>query len=207
MIVKDNNKEEKSNTEEGKNKMNMEIFWLINNLANKNKLWDKVMLFFSQDMIYIFAGIIALVFLLGIIKKDKEIRWAAVSTAIFTAFNLALAYFIGGLYYTDRPFVNNKVNLLYPHVRDASFPSDHATATMSIALGLSKYRKTLGIILTILSIIIGFSRIYVGHHSPFDIVGSYIIVFITNLIYNFKLRDKVNRIYNKVESIIIKRNN
>jgi len=180
--------------------MNMNIFRLINNLANQNTLLDKIMLFFSKDMIYIFAGMIALVFLLGVIKKDKKIRWVAINTALFTAINILLAYFIGITFYNDRPFVNNKVNLLYPHIEDASFPSDHATTTMSIALGLNKYNKTLSVILTILSMIVGFSRIYVGHHSPFDIIGTYIIVFITNYIYKTKLSNYINKVYDKIET-------
>lgn len=183
--------------------MNMEIFRLINNLANKNIFLDKVMMFFSKDMIYIFAGILGLVFLLGVVKKDKKVRLVAINTVLLTIINLTLAYFIGVLYYIDRPFVHNKVNLLYPHVKDASFPSDHATVTMSIALGIDKYNKALGAVLMILSIILGFSRVYVGHHSPFDIVGSYIIVLITRYIYNIKLSNKVNKTYEKIEGIIV----
>ena len=182
--------------------MNMEIFRLINNLANKNTLLDNVMLIFSEYMIYIFAGIIALVFLLGVIRKDEKVRWVAINTALLTIINLILAYFIGGIYYVDRPFVHNKVNLLYPHAPDASFPSDHATVTMSIALGINKYDKVFGIVLTILSIIVGFSRVYVGHHSPADVVGTYIIVFIMSYIYNAKLSNKINKIYDKIENIV-----
>lgn len=59
---------------------------------------------------------------------------------------------------------------------------------MSIALGINKYNKALGIVLTMLSLIMGFSRVYVGHHFPSDIAGAYIIVFITSYIYNAKLR-------------------
>ena len=182
--------------------MNMQIFRLINDLANKNIFLDKVMLFFSKDMIYISGGILLVVFLLGIIKKDKEIRGVVVNTALLTVMNLILGYFIGIFYYVDRPFVHNKVNLLYPHVEDSSFPSDHAIVTMSTALGINKYNKIFGIALTILSLIVGFSRVYVGHHSPYDIVGTYIIVFITSYIYNAKLSNKVAKIYDIIESRI-----
>ena len=182
--------------------MNMEIFRSINNLAYKNIYSDKMMMFFSKDMLYIFGGILVLVFLLGVVKKDKKIRWIAVNTALLTVINLSLGYFIGIFYHVDRPFVHNKVNLLYPHVNDASFPSDHALVTMSIALDISKYNRAFGIVLTILSIILGFSRVYVGHHSPFDIVGSYLIVFIISYIYNAKLSNKVNNLYDKIESMI-----
>ena len=113
--------------------------------------------------------------------------------------NLVLSFIIGGIYYVDRPFVNNKVNLLFTHTKDASFPSDHATGTMGIALGLGKYNKSLSIILTILSVIVGFSRVYVGHHYPMDVIGAYVIVFATNYIYNLKLRSKVENLYEIVE--------
>lgn len=180
--------------------MNMELFRMINNLANKNTILDGIMIFFSEYVPYIFMAAVAIVFILGMMKKNSNYRKATVSTFVITAFNLILSFIIGGIYYVDRPFVHNKVNLLFPHVQDASFPSDHATGTMSIALGLKKYNKLLSIILTILSIIVGFSRVYVGHHYPMDVIGAYIMVWITGCIYNLKLRGKVENLYEFIEN-------
>lgn len=185
--------------------MNMELFRLINNLANENSFFDRVMIFFSKDVPYIFMAIIAIVFILGITKKNSDYRKIAVNTFVITVINLILSCIIGGLYYVDRPFVDNKVNLLFTHVKDASFPSDHATGTMSIALGLRKNNKSLSIILTILSVIVGFSRVYVGHHYPMDIIGAYIIVFATSHIYNLKLRSKVENLYEISEKKLVAR--
>lgn len=183
--------------------MNMEFFRLINNLANKNISLDKVMIFFSKDIPYIFMVILGMVFVLGITKKNSDYRKIAVNTFIITVINLTISFIIGSIYYVDRPFVHNKVNLLFPHVKDASFPSDHATGTMSIAVGLKNCNKSLSLILTILSVIVGFSRVYVGHHYPMDIIGAYIIVFVTNHIYNFKLRTKVESLYEVVEKKLV----
>lgn len=183
--------------------MNMEFFRLINNLANKNISLDKVMIFFSKDVPYIFMVILGMVFVLGITKKNCDYRKVAVNTCIITVINLTISFIIGSIYYVDRPFVHNKVNLLFPHVKDASFPSDHATGTMSIAVGLKNYNKSLSLILTILSVIVGVSRAYVGHHYPMDIIGAYIIVFVTNHIYNFKLRTKVESLYEVVEKKLV----
>ncbi|MDR3598798.1 phosphatase PAP2 family protein [Clostridium sp.] len=182
--------------------MNMEFFRLINNLANKNMILDKIMIFFSKDVPYIFMAVTAIVFIIGIKRKDSDCRKVAFNTFVITVINLILSFIIGNIYYVDRPFIHNKVNLLMPHTTDASFPSDHATGTMSIALGLAKYNKILTTILTLLSLIVGFSRVYVGNHYPMDVIGAYIMVIVTNYIYNFKLRSKVEKLYEIVEKKI-----
>ncbi|MBL4933487.1 undecaprenyl-diphosphatase [Clostridium paridis] len=183
--------------------MNLEFFRLINDLANKNTMIDKMMIFFSKDMPYIFMAVTAIIFILGMLNNKIEYRKVALNTIVLTSINLILSFIIGSIYYVDRPFVHNKVNLLFPHTADASFPSDHATGTMSIALGLKNYNKLLSVILTILSVFVGFSRVYVGHHYPFDIIGAYFIVFVTNYIYNIKLKDIVGSLYERIECKIV----
>lgn len=180
----------------------MELFRLINNLANKNIALDWMMVFFSKYVPYLFMTVIVVLFIMGIVKKNSDYRKVAVNTFVITVINLILSFIIGGIYYVDRPFVHNKVNLLFPHVTDASLPSDHATGTMSIALGIKKYNNIFSIILTILSIIVGFSRVYVGHHYPMDVIGAYVIVFATSYIYNLKLRNKIDYLYEIIEKKI-----
>ena len=180
--------------------MNMELFRIINNLANKNTILDKIMIFFSEYGPYIFMAAIVIVFILGIKQKNCESRKIAVSSVIITVINLIINLIVRSIFHVDRPFIHNKVNLLVPHDTASSFPSNHATGTMSIALGLGKYNRILEIIMTILSIIVGFSRVYVGNHYPVDVIGAYVIVFATNYIYNLKLRSKVDNLYELIEN-------
>jgi undecaprenyl-diphosphatase len=180
--------------------MNMELFRIINNLVNKNIVLDKIMVFFSEYGPYISMGAIIIVFILGIKQRKCENRKIAVSTVVVTAINLIINIIIRSIIHVDRPFVHDKVNLLLPHDSASSFPSNHATGTMSIALGIEKYNKLLSVMLNILSIIIGFSRVYVGHHYPMDVIGAYVIVFVVNYIYNWKLRNKVNELYEFIEN-------
>jgi undecaprenyl-diphosphatase len=179
--------------------MNMELFRLINGMAGKNTFLDSIMIFLSQDMIIVVGSVLVLTFIFGFINHSLAQRELAVNTAIFTLINLGLAALIGAVFFVDRPFVHNRVHLLYPHVKDSSFPSDHATATMSIALGLWKGERRISLALMFVSLAVGFSRVYVGHHTPADIIGSYVIVFIMNYIYNYLLRNRVGSIYERLE--------
>jgi undecaprenyl-diphosphatase len=180
--------------------MNLQAFRFINNLANQNVVLDKIMIFFSNDVPYIFMGAVALVFILGISQKKPGYRKIAFSTIFITVINLVINLVIRSIFPVARPFVYNKVNLLVPHDTASSFPSNHATGTMSIALGLEKFSKPISIILTILSLIVGFSRVYVGNHYPADIIGSYIIVYATSYIYNTRFRSKIENLYGVVET-------
>ncbi len=181
----------------------MELFKLINNIAYKNSALDVIMIVFSKYVPYLFMSVIAIVYMIGIFKKNSEYRKSMVSTFVFTIINLFISFIVGSIYYVDRPFVHNKVNLLFPHAKDASLPSDHATGTISIALGLGKYNKAISLTLSLLSLIVGFSRVYVGLHYPADVISAYAVVFISNYIYNLKLRNKVEYLYETLEKTVV----
>jgi undecaprenyl-diphosphatase len=97
---------------------------------------------------------------------------------------IGINFLIGLVYYRPRPFINHHVHMLLPHVVDSSFPSDHATASMAIAVAIWLYNRKLGTPLIVIALLIGLSRVYVGHHYPTDVLGGFIIGTVSALLVN-----------------------
>lgn len=185
--------------------INTRGFDAINGLANHNIILDKFMIVFSNYVPDIFMAALAVTYIIGLVTMNKKMRVVTIDTFMITILNLFLSFIIGAFWYIPRPFVNNKVNLLIPHTIDASFPSDHAIGTMSIAVGINKWNKVSGRVLIMLSILVGISRVYVGHHYPSDVIGGYAIVFVTSFLYDHFLKNIVQTIYLKIEKLAAKR--
>ncbi|AAK80350.1 undecaprenyl-diphosphatase [Clostridium acetobutylicum] len=166
-------------------KFNLDLFHLINNLANKNHMLDSIMIFMSKYVIYIFALILVIEFALGILLKNNYMKKIAIGCVLIIAVDLIIVFILGKIHFVNRPFVFNKVHLLYPHKTTSSFPSDHAVITLCMALGIFKVNKPLGKVMILLSIIVGFSRIYVGHHYPLDVIAGFILAIISSFLLNF----------------------
>ncbi|WML37413.1 phosphatase PAP2 family protein [Clostridium sp. OS1-26] len=171
--------------------MNLELFRIINNLATKHLILDKIMIIFSQYVPIFFALILCGLYILGVKMKIPKLKYIVSSTILLLICNFIISYIIGVIHYFPRPFVNNNVNLLIPHKPTSSFPSSHSIGVMTIALGINKRIKSLGIILILLSIFVGFSRIYVGHHYPLDVIGGFTISFISNILYTNFIESKL----------------
>tara|TARA_X000001036_G_C20688334_1_gene808505 strand:- start:2730 stop:3317 length:588 start_codon:yes stop_codon:yes gene_type:complete len=70
------------------------------------------------------------------------------------------------------------INLLIGKGGIYSFPSNHAANTMALTFTTSFFFKKTFKYLFVISLIIGFSRIYVGVHYPFDVFFGFIFGFI-----------------------------
>ena len=78
--------------------------------------------------------------------------------------------------------VYENINLLIGKGGKYSFPSNHAANSMALAFTTSFFFKNSFKYLFILSIIIGFSRIYVGVHYPFDIIFGFIFGYLISML-------------------------
>jgi undecaprenyl-diphosphatase len=64
---------------------------------------------------------------------------------------------------------------LPPMPRSYSFPSGHTASTFAAAITASRMWPAARIALWIVAVLIAYSRIYLGHHYPLDIVGGAIV--------------------------------
>ena len=62
-----------------------------------------------------------------------------------------------------------------PGLTDYSFPSDHTTFGVALALGLWLVARKLGIIALALAAVEGFSRVYLGQHYPHDVLAGAVL--------------------------------
>ncbi|MCM3594702.1 undecaprenyl-diphosphatase [Metabacillus idriensis] len=157
--------------------MNYKVFKAINQLSGRCSPIDLLMIWISKNIRYVF--IYVLIFM-GV-KNDfyKEVtRKALISVLVTLVINTLVKLF----YFKPRPFVKRRVGILIPSKVDSSFPSKHTLLVFAISASIFLYDRILGSIMGILSVLTGFSRIWVGHHYPSDIIGSAFIGTIASVI-------------------------
>ncbi|WP_180960257.1 undecaprenyl-diphosphatase [Neobacillus cucumis] len=188
------------------------VFQIINHLAVSEQFLNPLMIFLAEKAQYLFFAAIIFYWFYPKAGNRKMIVEAILAACIALSINGE----IGHLFYRSRPFVTHHVNWLIPHDKNASFPSDHATAAFVIATAIWIWIKRDGWIWLILAAGIALSRVWTGVHYPLDvtagmIVGVSIAFAIHYLFIRFekmtKFRDYIIGVYESVEGNILKKTN
>jgi undecaprenyl-diphosphatase len=155
---------------EKKLSINQDIFLAINAFANQSNALDSAMILIAESMPYMFIG---LLLYLWFSKRRNEALYTGYAATLGVVMNLV----IGVFYFHPRPFMDHLGVTLVKHQAENSFPSDHTTFVLSIALALLGFKstRTLGSIAMLFALWCGIARIYCGVHYPFDIVGSLVV--------------------------------
>ena len=134
----------------------------------------------NEYFLYILLGIV----LIYMFKKNEQTRRLTKETII--AFLICTALFIVLKLIFQRPRPFDAFNGLIPLVNkpsDYSFPSGHtASAFICAFMVYDGLPKKYSILIMILSILVAFSRLYVGVHYPTDIIAGIVLAYI---VYKF----------------------
>jgi undecaprenyl-diphosphatase len=142
-------------------------FHLING-SLRNWLFDLLMPFVSNKWNFAIPVAVLLVYVL--LFRPKRDRIIAVSVIAVILLTDEASQLLKDLFQRIRPCgVLNAAACL--RARSFSFPSNHASNMFALAAFLSYNYSRLGLICFPAAALVGYSRIYVGSHYPFDVLA------------------------------------
>ncbi len=162
--------------------MNTHLLQIVNGWAGGNYWLDQFMVFSADKLGYLLIAFVVGVFLINKTKYQNMVV-VALGSAIVARFGLvALIRFF---YYHPRPFlVLQNIHQLMNHEMESSFPSGHAAFYFALANGVYLYNKKAGLAYLALAGLMGFARVFVGVHWPFDILAGAVLGIVTAVLCN-----------------------
>lgn len=152
----------------------LQLFYSINGWAGRNAIADGIGIFFARDLI-VFETFIVFLILLWMTSRGQLERARRMLLLIVVSVVIAFAasVAIGLARERPRPYVVQPVTrqlVGYPGL-DRSFPSGHATIAFALAFATAFALPAWTIPMILIALLVGFGRVFVGVHYPFDVVG------------------------------------
>ena len=115
-------------------------------------------------------------------------RDAAVRALLAAVIALTMSKIIGLMWFYPRPFMVGIGQAFLEHAPDSSFPSDHATSMLSVAIALMlcqlREAQRLGRAVLALSVVVCWSRVFLGVHWPLDMVCALVVSGVAAVLAN-----------------------
>jgi undecaprenyl-diphosphatase len=111
-------------------------------------------------------------------RPGGERKWKIAAGSALGAAALALLVnkIVSSAWHRDRPFEAHRVAHIWgPHKTDASFPSDHASASFAIATAVLLLDPLVGAAFLVLAVLISVGRVVIGEHYPGDVAAGALI--------------------------------
>jgi undecaprenyl-diphosphatase len=117
-------------------------------------------------------------------RPGGDRKWKLASGSAFTAAVLALAanLVIHSLWDRPRPYESHRIAHPWSSSTDASFPSDHASASLAIALTVLAFDVTAGVVFVVVAALIAVGRVLMGAHYPGDIGASLVVAAVASVL-------------------------
>lgn len=133
-----------------------------------NKVFELITMFGEETLLIVFVCVVYFVF-------DKML---ARRIFFITAASLGVNGIVKNFAKVPRPFANGEVTCVRPETATGySFPSGHTqtVATWSTAFAVHLKKWWITIIAVVLTLAVGFSRMYLGAHYPSDVIVGTVI--------------------------------
>jgi membrane-associated phospholipid phosphatase len=153
----------------------------IHGLADRSEAADWLMTLAAQDLIYVVAAV-----LIALWFRPPALR-AGLAAGLGALLALGIAASLGGLHAEARPFVTERFVPLFPHVADASFPSDHLAVLGAVTAGAWLGSRRLGYVAATISVLVAFARVFAGVHYVGDVVVGFVVGVASGLIVWYAL--------------------
>lgn len=149
--------------------LNQTLFLMINASSHPAPTILALATFLAEWLIDGIPLLLAAIWLWGTPRE----RTAAITATASIACALACNQLISAMWPHPRPFMIGLGHSFLVHTPEAAFPSDHATVffTLGVSLIYAALRKV-GTAVLVLGGMVGWARVYLGVHFPFDIVGA-----------------------------------
>lgn len=153
--------------------MDWSLLHALNDFLFHHDAVEDPILFYVNAAELLFAATLAVVFLAARGRRHAGWRRAAFAAVLSTALALAIGQAIADIVDRVRPFVADPhgVHLFAAHAADASFPSDHATASFAIAVAILLRKRNWGIFALLAAAVLSVGRVAVGYHFPSDVLA------------------------------------
>jgi len=139
----------------------------------------------TTDLIFIFGAkylyliIIIISFIWFLIQPKPRQREILIVTCICLPLILIISALASNLYDSPRPFAAGHFQPLIPHKADNGFPSHHMLLASGVSAIIFLFDWRASLILWVLALFVGLSRVYAGVHHIIDIAGSVLISIIS----------------------------
>ncbi len=150
--------------------LNYSLFEAVNATDSTHPVLMSVGEFAAVYLIYLVPATLVIGWVVG----GDELRRILLEVFVAIAVALGVSTLIGTIWPHPRPFVADIGNTYLDYDATPSFPSNHGTILLTMAVGLLIQKKTrlLGALFVLVAVPVAWARVFVGIHFPFDMFGA-----------------------------------